>query len=175
MCLGFLFRDSMLNVGRERGVPTATQTPLRAQRFEVPAGVPEQRRCPCSQAARKETRLLVPCSLEQAALRARGGFMPTTASVHRVFHVGQTPHLFTFRLPGFQTREPHGSWSSLYCADTRSFWKYPPTPSSCTNPMGTCFLSHMWCWTNRASGRASGSTVGRAREPQMGPGLCWPQ
>lgn len=42
LCLGFLFRDSVLNVGREHRVPTATQTPLRAQCVEVPAGVPEQ-------------------------------------------------------------------------------------------------------------------------------------
>lgn len=76
-------------------------------------------RCPCSRASRKEeTGLSVPASLEQAALRAHGGCVPTTASAHRAFHAGQTPHLLTSLLPSFQTQEPRGHQSSpLSCRD----------------------------------------------------------
>lgn len=70
--------------------------------------------------------------------------MPTTASVHRAFHVGQTPHLFTSLLPGFQTREPRGSRSSPLLCRHAVFLEISPHPVFLHKPHGYLFpVSHM--------------------------------
>lgn len=104
------------------------QTPSRAGRSEVPAGISERLRgSPQPGRYEEGDKTLRPRSLEQAALGARGGFVPPA------FHAGHTPHLLTPLLPGFQTHELPGCWSSpLSCRDA-VFLETTPHPSSCTN------------------------------------------